>query len=239
MELENWDIIKENDLPNYNLELESKIPVNKQIGPINFVVSIGNSCTVADLIRYNNAKSKKSWDSFMFDWAQSNIDCVCDVIKNGLDWHIKNNIISHKEYDSYIFKKLFYPRHEKDIEWQIKCAKRFFKLLESNYNVVFLYMCQNVLPTTERQLLPIKKLSKLENILLKKYPNLNFKIVGAVSINKKADKKIVHTHISDYIESYECDVHYIFEGIREKHDSNFYTNLFNIIVPYELDIKDL
>ena len=47
-------------------------------------------------------------NSFMFDWARSNMGVVCDAIENGLEWHINNNILNKKIYPEYHTDKLEY-----------------------------------------------------------------------------------------------------------------------------------
>jgi len=207
---------------------------NNNIEPINFVVSIGDSCVSSNLIRWNNARTMTSWDSFIFDWARSNMSSVCDILKNGLDWHIENNVnnepISYNDFD-YNYPSLYYHHHLYNKEWQIKSAERFFKLLETQSTVMFLYMSTKDLP--------IEKLNEFIQLIIEKYKNIKFKVVTAKSLNQNKDNKITYEKANEYLDLFYCDVQFDFMNFVRQNRRKFYENLFNILIPYKLDIKDI
>lgn len=194
---------------------------------INYIISLGDCCVPAIFIRNNKARIGSS---LIFDWARSNLGSVCDTIENGMDWYIQNNIYSTTTYDNkdYQFKELSYPHHHGDIDYQIRCTDRFFDILKYNTNIVFLYMTAYKIP--------IYDLTRLKDSLIKKYKNINFKIVAAISENIGNPYDIIHNNIDDYIDIYRCNSpsKFINNFMR---DDDFYNKLFKVLIPYELDIK--
>jgi hypothetical protein len=193
---------------------------------VNYIVSIGDCCVPAEITRNNNARC----GSFIFDWAQSNLGVACDIFKNGIEWHIENNINNQTYYNhpKYQFKKLYYPHHE-DTNYMVRCAERFFKVLNSDDNVIFLYMSS--------YRLDVEEIINLQNIILSKYPKLNFKIVAATSQGIPGHE-IYHTNINEYIDTYQCNSPRIFSS-NKMNDHEFYIRLFKELIPYELNIKNI
>lgn len=119
------------------------------------IISIGPSCCVAELLKNNNGRS----ETYMFDWTRSNIDIICDIIENGLDWHIQNNIDNINmpfiqdqmknntytmipKYHKHFFKCLFYPHHNYKVDREkiIRMAQRFFDILDTEDELCFLHV---------------------------------------------------------------------------------------------------
>lgn len=154
------------------------------------------------------------------------------MIENGLQWHIINNIEGDtKIYNDkrYHFSRLNYVHHKNNKKYMLETAERFYKVLKSNYNVIFLYMeCNDLL---------VDKLVYLKNIIETKYPNLNFKIVAATSFSTWNDE-IHNIKINDRLDTYYCNSPEPFYG-NKLNDNVFYTKLFNTIIPYKLDIKKI
>lgn len=199
---------------------------------IDFVVSIGPLCVPAELLKNNGVKK----ESFIFDWCHSNPRCVIDVIKNGAEWHIENNIKKRKIYDThYEFKGLKYTHRsydiESDIEYMKRCCQRFFKLLYSptRLNVIFLHMSNNYDAITNSDL------DELVKILQEKAPNINFKIVMANYFGNGDNIKLIED--STYYTKYAC------LSPKEFHSNHmigeYYTKLFKTILPFTFNIKQI
>lgn len=197
---------------------------------IDFVVSIGPLCVPGELMKNNGIKK----ESFIFDWCISNPRCVIDIIKNGPDWHYENNLLKRTYYDSpYEFGCLVYNHHkyevESDFEYMKRCSQRFFKLLESDYNVIFLYVSNAYDAIREHDL------KELIEVLKKKAPRLNFKIVMA-SYHGEGDNIVLTKDEPDFCH-YDC----LSPG--QFHSNHmvgeYYTKLFKTVLPYNLDIKQI
>lgn len=95
------------------------------------IIFIGPCCSAAALKKYFKERS----ESYIFDWVRSNIKIVIDVITNGKDWHIENNLDEKKcknpetikKYCEYYYKYLYYPHHDykKDHDYMKRCSERF------------------------------------------------------------------------------------------------------------------
>ena len=87
------------------------------------IISIGPLCVAAELLKTNNSK----FESYPFDWAQSNILSVIDIIKYGHEYNMINNIsnVGLVKYDKQ-FKNLYYPHH-KDEGYMERCLNVFLK----------------------------------------------------------------------------------------------------------------
>ena len=196
---------------------------------IDLIISIGPLCVPAEFLKTNNARK----NSFIFDWCRSNIKCVIDIIKNGHEWHILNNIINNKEYDTdYEFKTLFYPHHDyiKDKDYMIRCSQRFFKVLNSEYNIIFIYMAN------KHDVLIKEDLNDLIEIIKEKAPNIKFKIIMAISEDIGDSINLIED--TNYYSTYSCHAPKIFWS-NNMRGNDYYYKLFNTIIPFKLDIKSV
>jgi len=221
---------------------------------VNHIISIGDCCVVAELLNNNNARINFLGYGYIFDWANSNIDIVCDIVENGYEWHIENNIkngIDPPDCDEYPYAKLGYKHHEHGVlrgddgcgwtGYKESIAKRFFKLLNntSGDNVIFTFM-------THKEI-PLKGLLKLVKLLKKKHKQLSFKIVAANSIEegseddllyKDSKEDINHIKINEHLDVYKCrSPQKFYINTMKGHD--FYKKLFNTLFPYEINIKNI
>lgn len=226
------------DGPDYNLILKTDEYNLKDIEPVNYIIPIGDTCAPSNLITWNNARSLSTWNSFVFEWSLSNMSCICDVTKNGIDWHIQNNIkkimdsddgIIYNE-DRYRFKSLSYPHHRKNYNWMIRSIERYFNILNTESNVIFLHMS-----TTDLNLYK-EKFIEFENILKEQY-KVNFKIIAIQSIQKIKNGLIEHTKIDEKLHFFTCDSNFVFDFLVRKNDDIFFKKLFQTIIPCQLDIR--
>lgn len=197
---------------------------------IDFVVSIGPLCVPAELLKNNGIKK----ESFIFDWGLSNPKCVIDVIKNGPDWHLKNNLEKQTNYDTnYEFKGLFYTHHKYDIqsdfEYMKRCSLRFFKLLSTSFNVIFLHI------SNRYDSIKQDDLNELIKVLKEKAPNLRFKIVLASYIGNGDSIELVEDN--DFYCKYHCMSPAPFHSNHMV--GEYYIKLFKTILPYTFDIKQI
>jgi hypothetical protein len=104
------------------------------------IVSIGENCCPAELLQGAGLRV----ETMLFDWARSNLHLVVDVIRNGLHWHIENNVRAEATavYAEQHYEKLEYPHHPfpENRAWMIRCATRFFNAVRDADNL-FLVHC--------------------------------------------------------------------------------------------------
>ena len=94
------------------------------------VISIGKNCGTSGFIsRYYDRKQ-----TFMFDWANTNLGMIHEIIKNG-----KNGKLDK------LHENIDYPHYHKIHDYQRikRMIERFFNVLNSNLNVLFLYIDDN------------------------------------------------------------------------------------------------
>lgn len=190
------------------------------------IISIGPTCTSAQLIKFNNYKT----ESYIFDWSRSNILSVIDILKYGENFHIDCNIEKKKniQYKNKLFSFISYPHHNyiKDKDYMIRCSNRFFNILNSNEDIKFLYMCDmdnvSVDPLKEHS---IKDVELNELIRLLNNYKCNYEIIMVYNV-KKGDKiKLIKKE--DKYRIYHCNYHERFYSNNMQTD--YYKYIFNYI----------
>jgi hypothetical protein len=192
------------------------------ISEVDYIISIGDCCVSAEFCSSNGAKNRNIGAGLIFDWAESNIECVCDITQNGLEWYLENIIDNEKVYETeYKFKKLFYPHHKDNREYKKTVAERYFSILEQdNISVLFLYMSD--------QMVLEKDLVRFEEIIKNKY-KINYKIVAAISTSR-----IIYNKINENIDLFECVSPQHFYN-NKMIGNDYYPYLFKQLIPYNLN----
>lgn len=208
---------------------------------INLIISLGHVCSTAELIKSNGAKNC----SFIFDWARSNIMSNIDVIKYGHEWHILNNIErdNSTHYEEYQYGNIEFPHHsginireKSDNDYLIRCSERFFKALNSNYNISFLYLSDkiNKIRDWKDHEIEGEPLNLLIETIKEKYPKLKFEINIVYYIGIGDSVKLVEDE--KYYKIYECEApkQFVSNNMRGINYVNLFKNIYN-----NLDIKEL
>lgn len=87
-------------------------------------ISLGNNCFSAAILKLYNLRDC----SFMFDWSLTTVDKVINILNN---YSIDN-------CDELIENKLVEFVHHSDLSYRKRCIERFFNVLASNEEKVFL-----------------------------------------------------------------------------------------------------
>jgi len=191
------------------------------------IISIGNLCATAAFLRTNKARDC----TYCFDWARSNILSVIDVINNGHDFHIKNNIIAENQntliahkYTNKRFSHIIYPHNNYKIDrnYLIRCSERFFKTLNSNEEIKFLYMSDN------GHSIELDELDILIKSIKEHYPELNFEIIIIVNNKLEFVRQVYLESENKYYKIYKCQAPKPFVN-NPMTDDKFYYDLFNFI----------
>lgn len=183
------------------------------------IISLGPLCVAAELLKTNNAK----FESYPFDWAQSNILSVIDIIKYGHDYNMNNNIYNAGlvKYDKY-FKNLYYPHHT-DKGYMERCSKRFFERLNEQKKITFFYMAN-----LEGFSISNRELNILIKTLEDKYENLNFEIIIAYYLKNGNSVKLVEKN--EKYKIFHCESPHQFHSIPwEYMNHSFFKNLFKLL----------
>lgn len=231
---------------------------------VNFILSIGDCCVPAELCKANKASVDRLGYGFIFDWAGSDIKIACDIVENGLDWHIINNIKSMKlskkntretkYYEPYKspsqtpfrvdrYNKFYCPHHAGteviDGVEVPRGVEYMTKCAERFFKVLNNTVGYNVifLYMSARNL-PIGDLQRFIEIVRRNYSGLKFKVVAANSIYKDVPIGIKHTSISESLDIYNCKSPGVFYSNTMNNDQ-FYFDLFNTIIPYKLNIINI
>jgi hypothetical protein len=169
---------------------------------LRYCISIGENCHSAAILAVN----KLRYNSYIFDWAISTLDCVINVINIGLDEYI--NTIKNKSLS------IKYPHHDDDA-YKIRIAQRFFDLLlKDNIEIVFVYTTSNFIQYNKIQLF----ISTIQN----KYPNLIFNLL-LLKFNGIGEQSLNLIDNNNLYTSYEYTFPYNPPWqIREEHTRNFY-----------------
>jgi hypothetical protein len=184
------------------------------------IISIGHLCVTAELLKTNNARNK----SYPFDWARSNILSVIDVLQYGHEYHCYNNInnIGKVKYKKKHFSYIFYPHHNNDKEYMIRCSERLFEKLNCKEKITFLYM-SNI-----KHIILKKELKLLIDILENKYKNLDFEIIMIYYIGK--GREIFLKEKGYKYKKYHCKAPKEFYSNPMRPDI-FYKEMFEFVFP--------
>lgn len=116
-------------------------------------ISLGTNCFSAAILKIYGLKDC----SYMFDWSISSVDSILNILNiNSID---TNSLIDNSPLINFI--------HHTDLSYRKRAIDRFFSMLESNDEKVFL------LSTKEN--IDKEKINELINILKKK--TSNFKLI--------------------------------------------------------------
>jgi hypothetical protein len=202
------------------------------------IVSIGSSCCPGLSLRKLNYKG----ETYPFDWIRSNSKIIYDVIINGSEKYttfnskISNDYIvkdihsyTHPEFDNrYINYYGQYFTHYTEINNTDLVTKfkrymeRFFELLNSNKKVLFIHSNEEYIyhkKSRDNKTELYEYLCKINDILERKYPNLNFQILNIDINNFTNFGNIVNFNFeynlpfSDYCENHTAD---FYEPYRRK-----------------------
>jgi hypothetical protein len=189
---------------------------------LDYIISIGDCCVTSELCTANEAHSESLGAGLIFDWAESNLECVCDITEHGFDWYMENIVNGDKIYETpYRFKQLFYHHHSGNKEYMKVIGERYFSILQqADSKIVFLYMSKDMPRHGD--------LLTLDAILRNKY-DLKYKIVAAIS---SAEDKYVK--ISDHVDLFECISPAPFYGNKMRCNAD-YPKIFKMLIPYNLD----
>jgi hypothetical protein len=177
------------------------------------------SVAAEELLKTNNAK----FESYPFDWAQSNILSVIDIIKYGHEYNMNNNIynVGLVKYDKQ-FKNLHYPHHT-DKGYMERCSKRFFERLNEQKMITFFYMAN-----LEGFSISNRELNILIKTLEDKYENLIFEIIIAYYLKNGNSVKIVEQN--EKYKIFHCESPHQFHSIPWEYMNNsFFKNLFKLL----------
>lgn len=169
------------------------------------IISLGSSCCPGLSLKILNLKK----ETYPFDWVRTNSKIIYDILVNGKNRYLSfnNNNTSSTEFyvkdlHSYIQKNFtnshinYYGQHfthYTDIstnELKKKFDKyldRFFTLLNSNKNVLFIHSNEEYIyhkKSRDDKLYLYEYLCKINDLLEEKYPNLNFEIIN-IDINNQ------------------------------------------------------
>ncbi len=231
---------------------------------VNFILSIGDCCVSAELCKANKASVDRLGYGFIFDWAGSDIKIVCDVVENGFDWHINNNIIGMKlnkrhttetnDYDPYLspgqrpfrvdrYNNFFCPHHGgTEIVGGVEVPRGveyMTKCAERFFKVLNNTSGYSVVFLYMSAMeLPTDDLLRFVDIVSRNYTGLKFKVVAANSIYTDEPLGIKHTKINESLDIYNCKSPGVFYSNAMK-DNQFYVDLFNTIIPYKLNIINI
>ncbi len=107
------------------------------------IVSIGENCCPAELIQSAGLRT----ESMIFDRARSNLLAIADVVKNGYEWHIEQNVreVPLPEYRGVHYKRLNWPHHPwpDRHDYMVRCAIRFFNALKLSRELHLLHCTPN------------------------------------------------------------------------------------------------
>ena len=196
---------------------------------INYIISIGDCCVVTEMSKNNNTRTFSS----IFDWAQSDLNSVCDVVENGLDYHIINNIDNNKclvPNKQYPYDHIYYPHHI-DKNYMKRCSYRFFDILDNFNNILFVYMTHDNIDNS------INDLLRFIEIVKNKYIKINFKVISATSSSIYSEDIYLKT-VGDFLDIYYCNSPKEFWNNRMD-DHVYYKKLFDNMITnkYELKLK--
>ena len=146
-------------------------------------------CGVAGSLR----RSKYKESAYPFDWNVTLIEFIIDTFENNFENfkslfdHCDKSGSGYLKYDNQIY---FY--HDQTTitnelkEKYIKRSLRLHNLLKSGKKILFVRKASDN---------TIKQIQKLKNIIIKKYPNLKFKILLINNIKEQStDDDIIHVY---------------------------------------------
>jgi hypothetical protein len=141
-------------------------------------ISLGTNCFSAAILKIYGLRDC----SYMFDWSETTIDSILDILNNySIDYN--NALIDKSTLINFI--------HHTDLSYRKRAIERFFSILKSNEEKVFL------LSTKEN--IEKEKINEIVNILKKK--TSNFKIIYIYiipSINNKLYNIENYLNLVDY-----------------------------------------
>jgi hypothetical protein len=188
---------------------------------VDYIISIGDTCVPSELCTANDMHSNTLGAGLLFDWALSNLKCVCDITENGYEWFVANFIDNNRIYKTaYRFNELDHVHHRGNKNYKKAIARRYFDILQQNdIFIIFLYISS--VKANEEDLI------RFDNILKDKY-HFDYKIIVAISSTE--DKQY---QVNENIGIYECISPAPFYG--NKMRGEYYGTLFKKIIPYNLD----
>jgi|GEM_PF-4742548 len=164
-------------------------------------MSIGENCCAAELLDGLKWRS----ETYLFDWARSNLKMVAEVLVRGPEWHIETNLVEmppayHGE--GVHWKRLNYPHHPFPTkrDWMIRSAFRFFDVLAHADDLVLIHCAPR--PIDRSLLLAV------EEAVQARRKSLPFRIValhgetgplpyGVVSSEALSDRTALHSIRAD------------------------------------------
>lgn len=197
------------------------------------IISLGSQCNPGLSLRKLNLKK----ETYPFDWLRSNSKIIYDVLVNGYDkyldfdgessddYFVKDiDCITYKKFPtSHINKYGQYFTHYKFIkinEIYLKFKKyfdRFFELLSSNKNVLFIHCHEEYIyhkKSRDNSELFYDYLCKINDFLEQNYPDLKFEIIN-IDINNTYKN---YKNIKNLSINYELN----FSDYGETHYGEFY-----------------
>jgi hypothetical protein len=136
-------------------------------------ISLGTNCFSAAILKIYGLRDC----SYMFDWSLSSVDSILNILNNySIDYNL---LINNSPLINFV--------HHTDLSYRKRAIERFFSILESNNEKVFL------LSTKEN--IDKEKINELINILKKK--TSNFKLIY-IYIIPSIDNKLYN--IENYLE---------------------------------------
>jgi len=138
-------------------------------------ISLGTNCFSAAILKIYGLRDC----SYMFDWSLSSVDSILNILNNySIDYN--NALIDKSTLINFV--------HHIDLSYRKRAIERFFSILESNVEKVFL------LSTKEN--IDKEKINEIVNILKKK--TSNFKLIY-IYIIPSIDNKLYN--IENYLDS--------------------------------------
>ena len=126
-------------------------------------ISLGVNCFTATALKLYNLKKC----SYMFDWSCTNVDNIISILKN---YNIENyqKLINNPWIENGVTSYgLLTFVHHKDISYRERVIKRFFNVLDSHENKVFIITFkfkENIFLLLLNSLLVSKRYKNIKNI---------------------------------------------------------------------------
>lgn len=201
------------------------------------IVSLGSSCCPGLSLRELDLKHK----TFPFDWVRSNTKIIYDILINGKDNFLSfnNKYVSDDFYikDLHLYTHSNFPNshinyygqhftHYIDISTNDLIKKydnyinRFMRLLSLNKKILFVHSNEEYIyhkKSRDDKLILYNYLCKINDIIIDKYPQLEFEIIN-IDIDNTFEnyKNIINLNMeydlpfSDYCEHHSSDFYNIY-----------------------------
>ena len=186
-------------------------------------ISLGVNCFTASALKLYNLKKC----SYMFDWSCTNVDNVITIMKNyNIENYQKliNNPWKMKGDTSY---GLLTFVHHNDISYRERTIKRFFNVLDSDDNKVFIITVQQGSWWGKGNKYDIEKIKEIYNLLERKTKNFKLICINVFDNLKEDIHTLNYIENNEFFELWEMRTKYSTPWVLpEKEKYNIFSNFF-------------